>query len=49
MSSNENRFAGVERGKPLPGSKAIARHIWEDEEKGARRASCLAMNSAFWS
>jgi hypothetical protein len=34
MSSNRNRFDGVERGKPLRGSKAIARHIWDDEEKG---------------
>jgi hypothetical protein len=34
MSSNWNRFAGVERGDPLRGSKAIARHIWRDEKKG---------------
>jgi hypothetical protein len=29
----KNRFAGVPRGKPLPGSKAVARHVWNDEEK----------------
>ncbi|MGB7976859.1 MAG: hypothetical protein WCF81_21485 [Roseiarcus sp.] len=33
MSSNRNRFAGVERGKPLRGSKAIANHIWRDKKK----------------
>jgi hypothetical protein len=38
MSSNRNRFAGVERGKPLPGSKAISRHIWHTEERW--RSAC---------
>jgi hypothetical protein len=31
--SSKNRFAGVPRGKPLAGSKAIARYIWNDEER----------------
>jgi hypothetical protein len=33
MSSKQNRFAGVPRGRPLAGSRAIARHIWNDEER----------------
>jgi len=33
VSSKRNRFAGVKRGKPLRGSKAVARHIWNDEKK----------------
>jgi len=28
-----DRFAGVPRGKPLRGPKAIARTIWEDESR----------------
>jgi hypothetical protein len=32
-STNRNRFAGVPRGRPLPGAKAIAAHIWHNEER----------------
>jgi hypothetical protein len=32
-STKQNRFVGVPRGRPLPGSRAIARHIWNDEER----------------
>jgi hypothetical protein len=28
-----NRFAGIPRGKPLPGSEAIAQYIWSDKER----------------
>jgi hypothetical protein len=28
-----NRFAGVPRGKPLLGPRAIARHIWGDKRR----------------
>ena len=33
MSSKQNRFAGVPRGRPLCGSRKIAGHVWDDEEK----------------
>jgi hypothetical protein len=33
MASTKNRFAGIARGRPLRGSRAIARHIWRDEER----------------
>jgi hypothetical protein len=33
MSSERNSFAGVPRGKPLRGSKAIAGYVWGDEKK----------------
>jgi hypothetical protein len=33
VSSKRNRFAGVPRGRPLPGSRAIAGHVWNDEER----------------
>lgn len=28
-----NRFAGIPRGVPLAGPKAIARHVWNDERR----------------
>jgi hypothetical protein len=33
MTSKINRFAGVARGRPLCGSKAIAGFIWDDEAR----------------
>ncbi len=33
MSAEINRFAAVLRGKPLPGSRKIAGHVWGDEER----------------
>jgi hypothetical protein len=39
MSSD--RFAGIARGQPLPGSKAIAAYIWNDE---ARWRSAFRLN-----
>lgn len=33
MTSKINRFAGVARGRPLPGSRAIAGYIWDNPER----------------
>jgi hypothetical protein len=36
MSLNRNRFEGVERGRPLRNSRAIAGYVWDDETKWRR-------------
>jgi hypothetical protein len=33
MAAKRNRFEGIARGEPLRGSRAVARHVWNDETK----------------
>jgi hypothetical protein len=33
MSSKQNRFDGVARGRPLRGSREVANHVWGDDKK----------------